>query len=63
VRRAGGRAGRGFGQLVGQVQRRQHGDALARLDLAAVADVGHFLVDTGHRLRQQRSPPTGQPRM
>jgi hypothetical protein len=44
--------GRGFGQLIGQVQRRQHGDALARLDLAAVADVGHFLVDT--------APPPGR---
>jgi hypothetical protein len=43
-----------FGQLVGQVQRRQHGDALARLDLAGIADGGHFLVDGHGRRVQQR---------
>ena len=48
-----GRRRTALGQLVGQIQRRQHGDALARLDLAGIADGGHFLVDRADRGAQQ----------
>ena len=51
---SGGRGGRGgaVGQDVGQVQRRQHRDALAGLELAAVADGAHFAVDLRHGFAQ-----------
>src|SRR5690606_11252706 len=39
--------GRTLGEHVGQVQRDQHGDALAGLELAAVADGAHLAVDLG----------------
>ena len=48
----GRRGRRCLGQLVREIERREHGDALARLDLARIADCAHFTVDDGHRFEQ-----------
>jgi hypothetical protein len=42
-----------LGQRIGEVERSQHGDALARSHLAAVADRAHFAVDLVDRLEQR----------
>ena len=39
---------RRVGELIGQIQSSQHGDALPRLDLAGVADSAHLAVHLGH---------------
>ena len=53
--RAAGLARGRLGQRVSEVQRGEHRDALARLDLAAVADRAHLAVDLGHGLQQRLS--------
>ena len=54
VRRCG-RAGprRALRELECEVERGEHGDALARLHLAAVADRAHLAIDVGDRFQQR----------
>src|SRR6185295_8406025 len=58
-RRVGARARRPLRELEREVERGEHGDALARLHLAAVADRAHLAIDVGDRLEQRALAAVG----